>query len=187
MIAWKDFKRTWSKWYSSSTNSLSGFYQYSCPSLSFWSTKKKWPQSIGRSKWGLTTKIHMIAWNPDHGMIFSLSPGNESDFKAGMKLIQNTKLPDSVEYLAMDKGYSFYQTFAICEQKNLIAVVPPKANFKHQWLYDRNIYLYRNEIERFFNRIKNFRRVSTRYDKLDIMFSGFILFGMIALLLRVLC
>lgn len=36
-------------------------------------------------------------------MIFSLSPGNESDFKAGMKLIQETEFPDSVEYLAMDK------------------------------------------------------------------------------------
>lgn len=151
------------------------------------STKKKWPQSIGRSKGGLTTKIHMIAWDPDHGMIFSLSPGNESDFKAGMKLIQETEFPDSVEYLAMDKWYSFYKTFEVCEAKNLTAVVPPKKNFKHQWLYDKNIYLYRNEIERFFNRIKNFRRVATRYDKLDIMFSSFLLFWMIALLLKVLC
>jgi transposase len=109
-------------------------------------------------------------------MIFSLSPGNESDFKAGMKLIQETVFPDSVEYLAMDKGYSFYKTFEVCEKKRLTAVVPPKKNFKHQWLYDKNIYLYRNEIERFFNRIKNFRRVDTRYDKLDMMFSSFILF-----------
>jgi transposase len=76
----------------------------------------------------------------------------------------------------MDKGYSFYKTFEVCEDKNLIAVVPPKKNFKYQWLYDKNIYLYRNEIERFFNRIKNFRRVATRYDKLDVMFSSFILF-----------
>ena len=151
------------------------------------STKKKWPQSIGRSKGGLTTKIHMIAWDPDHGMVFSLSPGNESDFTAWMKLIQNTKLPNSVEYLAMDKGYSFYQTFDICEKKNLKAVVPPKKNFKHQWLYDRNIYLYRNEIERFFNRIKNYRRVATRYDKLDNMYWWFILLWMIALLLKILC
>ncbi len=104
-----------------------------------------------------------------------------------MKLIEASNLPSSVEYLAMDKGYSFYQTFDICERKNLRAVVPPKKNFKHQWLYDRNIYLYRNEIERFFNRIKNYRRVATRYDKLDIMYGSFVLLGMIALLLKVLC
>ncbi len=151
------------------------------------STKKKWPQAIGRSKGGFTTKIHMIAWDPDHGMIFSLSPGNESDFKAGMRLIQESTFPSSVEYIAMDKWYSFYQTFDVCSQKNLIAVVPPKKNFKHPWLYDKNIYLYRNEIERFFNRIKNFRRVAMRYDKLDVMFWSFVLFWMIALLLRVLC
>lgn len=126
------------------------------------STKKKWLQAIGRSKGGLTTKIHMIAWDPDHGMIFSLSPGNESDFTVWMRLLQNTTLPDTVEYIAMDKWYSFCQTFDNCEQKDLIAVVPPKKNFKHQWFYDKNSYLYRNEIERFFNRIKNSRMTSQR-------------------------
>jgi len=129
----------------------------------------------------------MIAWDPDHGMIFSLTPGNVSDFSAWMKLIEESRLPASVEYMAMDKGYSFYQTFDVCERKQLIAVVPPKSNLKHQWLYDRNIYRYRNEIERLFNRLKNYRRIATRYDKLDFMFGSFVQLWMIALLLKVLC
>ncbi|MBP7435265.1 MAG: transposase [Bacteroidales bacterium] len=74
----------------------------------------------------------------------------------------------------MDKGYSFYETFEVCKQKNLTAVVPPKSNFKKQWLYDKNIYRYRNEIERLFNRLKNYRRIATRYDKLDFMFGAFV-------------
>ena len=46
-------------------------------------------------------------------------------------------------------------------------------------MYDKELYKKRNEIERFFLRLKRFRRVFTRYDKLDIMFSGFIYFAMI--------
>ena len=58
-------------------------------------------------------------------------------------------------------------------------VVPPKKNRIDPWEYDRILYKRRNEVERFFRRIKRFRRVFTRYDKLDIVFAGFILFAMI--------
>ena len=58
-------------------------------------------------------------------------------------------------------------------------VVPPKKNRIDPWEYDEELYKRRNEIERFFRRIKRFRRVFTRYDKLDIVFAGFILFAMI--------
>ena len=57
-------------------------------------------------------------------------------------------------------------------------VVPPKANRKAPWTYDKELYRKRNEIERFFLRLKRFRRVFTRYDKLDLVFSGFIYFAM---------
>ena len=63
--------------------------------------------------------------------------------------------------------------------RELAAVVPPKKNFKEQWAYDKELYKKRNEVERFFRRLKRFRRIFTRYDKLDILFAGFILFAMI--------
>lgn len=129
----------------------------------------------------------MIAGDPDHGMKFSLSPGNTSDFTAGKKLIENWEFPVSVTHLAMDKGYSCYEIFPPCVRKGIEPVVPPKSNFRNPWRYNRNIYLYRNEIERLFNRLKNFRRIATRYDKLDTSYSGFILLGLIALLLKFLC
>ena len=50
---------------------------------------------------------------------------------------------------------------------------------QQEWEYDEELYKRRNEVERFFRRIKRFRRVFTRYDKLDIVFAGFILFAMI--------
>ena len=67
-----------------------------------------------------------------------------------------------------------------CSQKPWYnPVVPPKKNRIDPWEYDRMRYKRRNEVERFFRRIKRFRRVFTRYDKLDIVFAGFILFAMI--------
>ena len=58
-------------------------------------------------------------------------------------------------------------------------VVTQKKNSIDPWEYDRILYKRRNEVERFFRRIKRFRRVFTRYDKLDIVFAGFILSAMI--------
>ena len=54
--------------------------------------------------------------------------------------------------------------------RELAAVVPPKKNFKEQWAYDKE-HKKRNEVERFFRRLKRFRRIFTRYDKLDILFA----------------
>jgi transposase len=58
--------------------------------------------------------------------------------------------------------------------------VPPRRHRLNKWDYDRALYKRRNEIERLFLRIKRFRRIFTRYDKLDIIYKGFIFFAMIA-------
>ncbi len=79
----------------------------------------------------------------------------------------------------MDRAYEGDETRNLATDLGLIPVVPPKQNRKVPWEYDRETYKRRNQIERFFLRIKRFRRVFTRYDKLDIIFAGFILFVMI--------
>lgn len=61
----------------------------------------------------------------------------------------------------------------------LTPVVPPKSNRKEPWEYDRELYKRRNEVERYFRRLKAYRRVFTRYDKLDIMYSSFVIVAMI--------
>jgi len=58
-------------------------------------------------------------------------------------------------------------------------VVPPKKNGVDPWEYDKELYKRRNEIERFFRCLKRFRRIFTRYDKLAIIFCGFIFFTLI--------
>jgi len=63
-------------------------------------------------------------------------------------------------------------------------VVPPKTNRLNPWEYDRVMYRRRNEIERLFRRLKGFRRVFSRFDKLDVMFAAFVLFALIVDALR---
>jgi len=62
---------------------------------------------------------------------------------------------------------------------NFIPVVPPKSNRVDPWEYDRALYKRRNEIERLFRRLKWFRHIFSRFDKLDVIFVGFILFALI--------
>ena len=79
----------------------------------------------------------------------------------------------------MDRAYEGDNMRAAAKELGYIPVVPPKKNCIDPWEYDEELYKRRNEVERFFRRIKRFRRVFTRYDKLDIVFAGFILFAMI--------
>ena len=79
----------------------------------------------------------------------------------------------------MDRAYEGDSTRAKATEKGYVPVVPPKKNRKDPWEYDKQRYKQRNEIERFILRLKRFRRVFTRYDKLDILFGGFIYFAMI--------
>ena len=78
------------------------------------------------------------------------------------------------KYLLMDKAYEGDETRELAKLLNFIPIVPPKSNRKKLWLYDKTLYKKRSDVERVFLRIKRFRRIFTRYEKLDIMFVAFI-------------
>jgi len=79
----------------------------------------------------------------------------------------------------MDKAYEDDKTRSVAIENNFSPVVPPKSNRKEPWTYDKKLYKKRNEIERFFRRIQEYRRVFTRYEKLDVMYLGVWVFAMI--------
>jgi len=79
----------------------------------------------------------------------------------------------------MDKAHEDKKNRSLAEERGFIPVVPPKSNRKEPWEYDKELYKNRNEVERFFLRIKRFRKVFTRYDKLDIVYIGFVTIAMI--------
>ena len=84
----------------------------------------------------------------------------------------------------MDQAYEGDETLWLARELGYEPVVPPNPGRKQPWDYDRVAYRRRNEIERLFRRLKGFRRVFSRYDKLDLMFAGFVLFALIVEALR---
>ena len=71
------------------------------------------------------------------------------------------------------------ETRALAVELGYTPVVPPKSNRKDPWDYDKELYKQRNQVERLFRRIKRFRRIFTRYDKLDVIFLAFVYFALI--------
>jgi len=84
----------------------------------------------------------------------------------------------------MDKAYEDNQTRQLALEFNFMPVVPPKSNRLDPWHYDRAMYRRRNEIERLFRRLKGFRRIFSRFDKLDVVFLAFLNFALIVEALR---
>ena len=74
----------------------------------------------------------------------------------------------------MDKAYDSENIRRFLETQGVEAVIPPKSNRKRLLSYDKTKYRMRQQVERFFGRIKEFRRLATRYDKLAKTFLAFI-------------
>ena len=157
----------------------SGFHLYQSASRRYGRIEKNGPQSIGRTRGGWNTKLHMVAASDQDGVVFALSAGNCGDAPEGRALFQQLGPVDHSVYLLMDRAYEGDETRALAVELGYIPVVPPKSNHKNPWDYDNQLYKQRNQVERLFRRIKRFRRIFTRYDKLDIIFLAFVYFAFI--------
>jgi len=109
-----------------------------------------------------------------------LGPGQRHDITRSHELIAGFE-PDAV---IADKGYDADHLHQAIHDTGADAVIPPKSNRKAPRDYDKALYNERNLIERFFNKLKQFLRVATRYDKLLANYEGFVQLATIAILLR---
>jgi transposase len=112
-------------------------------------------------------------------LAFSLSGGEAADCTEGRKLLLSIGPITTHIYLNMDKAYEDDKTREIARVLGYTVVVPPKSNRVEPWEYDREEYKNRNEVERFFRRYKDYRRICTRYDKLDVMFLFYFIFALV--------
>lgn len=94
--------------------------------------------------------------------MMAISPGNTSDHKAARQCL--AAMPAAREVIA-DKGYDSASLREWLEGRGTMPVIPPRANRKVQYKYDKVLYRERNIIERTFNRFKDFRRIATRFDR----------------------
>jgi transposase len=114
-------------------------------------------------------------------------PGQAHDAPEGRELLFQMALPLAPVALIMDRAYEGDETRQLAINLGYTPVVPPKENRINPWEYDRVLYKRRNEVERLFRRLKGFRRIFSRFEKLDVMFVGFIHFVLIVEALRFLC
>ena len=108
------------------------------------------------------------------------SPGQRNDIALAHDLINGIE----AEATLADKGYDADHLADRITENGAEVVIPPKRNRKVQRSYDAELYKERNRIERFFSKLKQFRRVATRYDKLLANFMGFVKLAAIAIWLR---
>lgn len=99
-----------------------------------------------------------------------LSAGQIADIDCAAPLIKNL-LSQTV---VADKGYDADHFVATITASGAVPVIPPRSNRLTPRQFDQHLYRARNLIERFFSRIKHFRRIATRYDKLAKSFLSFI-------------
>ena len=107
-------------------------------------------------------------------------PGQRHDVTRSHELVDGFK-PKAV---IADKGYDADHLRAAIRGITAEIVIPPRSNRKTPYAYDKTLYRERNLVERFFNKLKQFRRVATRYDKLLPNYAGFVQLAAVAILLR---
>jgi transposase len=126
----------------------------------------------------------MVAADARTAIVFALSPGNDHDAPHGRALLEELgPMPEGLPML-MDRAYEGNETRQLVLDLGMIPVVPPKSTRLHSWDYDHALYKKRNEIERLFRRLKGFRRIFSRFEKLDVVFMAFLSFALIVEALR---
>jgi putative transposase len=137
-------------------------------------------QGLGRSRGGLSTKLHACADGLGDPVRFLAGPGQESDIGRAQALIEGFR----PRWVLADKAYDADRFHAAITKASAQPVIPATASRARISRHDKDLYRERNRIERMFSRLKQFRRVATRYDKLLANFLGFVTLAAIALLLR---
>ena len=143
-------------------------------------SKKHGTQSLGRSRGGHSTKIHLATDALGNAIRFILTGGNRNDITQAEALIENL-FP---EYVLADKGYDSDKFVLLLQNRNLKAVIPSRVNRKIQRTIDKHLYKERHLIECCIGKLKHFRRVFSRFDKLAKNYLSFVQFASTIIWLR---
>ena len=129
-------------------------------------------QALGRSRGGFSTKIHIAVAALGNPLRLILTAGQQHDSPQATRLIENYE----PRALIADKGYDSEALIEAVTAKGSEAVIPPKKNRKEMREDDHHLSRERHLIECFINKIKHYRRVCSRFDKLSKNYLGFLSF-----------
>ena len=128
------------------------------------------------------TKIDALVDGLGNPLAFLLSAGNEHDSKCALPLLEKVDIKGS--NIIADKGYSAQYIFEYIESRGAAYTIPYKSITKTRWSVDWHTYKERHLIECFFQKLKTYRRIATRYDKHDDTFLAFVYLVSIMILLK---
>ena len=128
------------------------------------------PQAIGITRGGRNTKIHAVCDALGNPLRFVLTAGQRHDSKPVPELLDGL----AAKAVLADKAYDSDKIVQSAQAQGMQVIIPCKVNRKKQRVLDTHRYKARHLVENLFQRMKVFRRVATRYDKLDVTFLGFV-------------
>ncbi|MFD2428121.1 IS5 family transposase [Sphingobium scionense] len=120
------------------------------------------PRRIGRTKGGLNSKLHAVCDGKGRPLVMLLSEGQMSDYKGAALMLD--ALPHAKALLG-DRGYDADWFRTALAERNIAACIPSKRNRKIPIPHDAVLYRQRHRIENMFGRLKDWRRIHTRYDR----------------------
>ena len=135
-------------------------------------------QAIGRSRGGRTTKIHAIADARGHPIAIEVTPGHLGDVRVATALI--SAVPPGGN-LAADAAYDGDGRRRFLRERGTIPIIPNNPTRKKHHPFDEVAHRQRNLIERMFCRLKDWRRIATRYDKLAATFAAAIMLAAVVI------
>jgi transposase len=136
------------------------------------------PQALGRSQGGFSTKLHLRAERGGKPITFLLTAGQRHEPSVFEALTDRGAVKRNgrgrprlrPQRMVGDKGYSSGKARRMLRHRKMRAVIPTKSNERRHPTFDRDLYRERNRVERLINRMKQQRRVATRYEKLAVNF-----------------
>lgn len=127
-------------------------------------------EALGRSRGGFTTKVHALVTEGGQLVRYVATGGEVNDITQAVTLVQGAREGTAV---VGDRAYDSDAFLAHVRTLGMRAVIPSRANRRRRRRLDRDAYARRNVIERWFGRLKVFRRIATRYDKTVASYLGF--------------
>lgn len=142
--------------------------------------KKRGEQALGRSRGGFSTKIHITVDGLGNPLRFRLTTGQHHDITQAQALLDGFDF----DRLIADRGYTAEHFMEYLLERGIQAVIPPHQRAKVLSEYDEWLYRERHLVECFINKIKRFRRIFSRFEKLDISYLSFLQFVGVLIWLR---
>lgn len=137
-------------------------------------------QALGRSRGGFSTKLHIVVDGLGNPLRIQLTGGHCHDSPHAPALLGGL----SFERVIADRGYAGQAFIDLVDASGAEAVIPPHPRAKEQREYDRDWYRERHLVECFINKLKHYRRVFSRFDKLAHRYLGFVQFTSVLIWLR---